>query len=96
MGDKPPIDRRRFQPDWWAARNAVIAEVSASQARLRKAYPLPEDLDRSLQRLLQQQSDAALAVALYGDDPKSNWTELCETWDAAATAVERYRAQARG
>ena len=91
MADKP-TDRRRFQPDWWAARNEIMADIAASQARLRKAHPLLEDSDRELQRLLQRQSEAALAVALYADDPKSDALALRDEWDAAAKAVARYRA----
>ena len=90
MPDKP-TDRRRFQPDWWTARNAIMAEIAASQARLRKAHPLPADSDREWRRLLERQSDAALAVALYADDPKSDALALRDEWDAAATAVARYR-----
>jgi hypothetical protein len=91
VADKP-TKPSRFSPDWWTARNAVMAETSASQARLRKAYPLPEDRDPILRRLLGQRSEAALAVALYGDDPKSDALALRDAFDDAVQAVERYRA----
>ena len=93
MADRiKPTEPSRFSPDWWTMRKSVMSEIAADQARLRKAHPSPEDRDPVLQQLLQQQSDAALAIALYGDDPKWEFRELSDAWDDAARRVGSHRA----
>ena len=83
-----------FSPQWWELRRAVMEEIQASQARLRREHKLVGDNDPLLQRLLQERSDAAMALALYGRNSRTGTgddADLERAWDRAArTAVEHY------
>jgi hypothetical protein len=58
-----------YSPDWWQQRAVVMDDIAKSQARMRKAHPIPGDNIPELQAARVRASDCAMAIALHGNGP---------------------------